>query len=46
MKALLNLLVAGYLFSASDLSAQQSKEGMLSVVTITATGTNVNEKVR
>ena len=46
MKALINLMVAGCLISASDLSAQQSKEEMLPVVTITATGTNVNEKVR
>ena len=46
MKALFNLLVAGCLFSANDLSAQQTKDEMLPVVTITATGTNVNEKVR
>lgn len=46
MKALINLLVAGCLFSASNLSAQQPKDEMLPVVTITATGTNVSEKVR
>jgi len=46
MKALINLLVAGCLFSANDLSAQQTKDEMLPVVTITATGTNVSEKVR
>lgn len=46
MKALTNLLIAGCLFSANDLSAQQTKDEMLPVVTITASGTNVNEKVR
>ena len=46
MKALINLLIAGCLFSANNLSAQQTKDAMLPVVTITASGTNVNEKVR
>ena len=46
MKTLIILIVFGCLFSVNNVSAQQTKDEMLPVVTITATGISVNEKVR
>jgi len=46
MKTLIILAAFGCLFSSNYVSAQQTKEEMLPVVTITATGTSINDKVR
>lgn len=45
MKTLINLMLFGCLFTINSASAQQEKDKMLPVVTITATGTSVSEKV-
>ncbi|NEU08913.1 hypothetical protein GZH53_11375 [Flavihumibacter sp. R14] len=46
MKAFIILSAIGYMFTVNNVAAQQSQEKMLPVVTITATGTSVSEKVR
>ena len=46
MKTLILLILFGCLFSVNSASAQQEKDKMLPVVTITATGTSVSEQVR
>ena len=46
MKAITILLVSGCMFTTSNVSAQQIREKVLPVVTITSTGTNVSEDVR
>lgn len=46
MKTLIILILFGCLFTVNNASAQQEKDKMLPVVTITATGTSVSEKVR